>query len=221
MCCGSTALRSLLGRRDDAGRTRVARGALCRLPGVPGGVRRAGAHARVDGIAAPDRAGRRSGRADPGAREARQPRHGPHLGGRRPVGAGDRGGGAAPHRGHAGLAVAGARAGLADVRAARAGALAARARAGEPGARRVASAGGARASVVTVYAENTVNSVRRRSQVRQRLRTRVGSGVAVEEFVIVTTASVVVGAERLWVRTTNGLRAEAQLAGLDPVNNVA
>ena len=79
----------------------------------------------------------------------------------------------------------------------------------------------AHASVVTVYAENTVNSVRRRSQVRQRLRTRVGSGVAVEEFVIVTTASVVVGAERLWVRTTNGLRAEAQLAGLDPVNNVA
>src|SRR5437773_1744226 len=73
----------------------------------------------------------------------------------------------------------------------------------------------AHASVVTVYAENTVNSVRRRSQVRQRLRTRVGSGVAVEEFVIVTTASVVVGAERLWVRTTNGLRAEAQLAGLD------
>ena len=52
-------------------------------------------------------------------------------------------------------------------------------------------------------------------------RTRAGSGVAVEESVILTTASVVLGAERIFVRTSNGLQVEAQLAGVDLIFNVA
>ena len=33
---------------------------------------------------------------------------------------------------------------------------------------------------------------------------------------ILTTTSVVFGAERIWIRTTNGLEVEARLAGMDP-----
>ena len=53
------------------------------------------------------------------------------------------------------------------------------------------------------------------------MRTRVGSGVAVETNVIVTTASVVLGCDRVVVRTVNGIQVEARLIGLDPVFNVA
>ncbi|HEY2956390.1 MAG TPA: S1C family serine protease [Candidatus Eisenbacteria bacterium] len=80
----------------------------------------------------------------------------------------------------------------------------------------------ARASVVTVFAQRTVSSLGARDgKTRSRLHTRVGSGVAVEENVILTTASVVLGAERLQVRTANGLQVDASLVGLDPVFNLA
>jgi len=80
----------------------------------------------------------------------------------------------------------------------------------------------ARASVVTVFAQRTVSSHgARETQPKRRLHTRVGSGVAVEEGAILTTASVVLGAERLQVRTANGLQVDAVLAGLDPVFNLA
>jgi serine protease Do len=49
----------------------------------------------------------------------------------------------------------------------------------------------------------------------------VGSGVAVGQDVVLTTASVVLGAERLLVRTANGLQVEGELAGMDPIFNLA
>jgi serine protease Do len=80
----------------------------------------------------------------------------------------------------------------------------------------------ARASVVTVFAQRTA-TVRgaRDAQPKRRLHTRVGSGVAVEEDAILTTASVVLGAERVMVRTANGIQLDAVVAGIDPVFNVA
>ena len=47
---------------------------------------------------------------------------------------------------------------------------------------------------------------------QKRLYTRVGSGVAVGAQEILTTASVVLDAERVWVRTSNELQVEAQVA---------
>ena len=80
----------------------------------------------------------------------------------------------------------------------------------------------ARASVVTVFAQRT-NTTRgpRDDQPRRKLHTRVGSGVAVEENGILTTASVVLGAERVMVRTASGLQVDAVVAGMDPVFNIA
>lgn len=77
-------------------------------------------------------------------------------------------------------------------------------------------------AVVTILAQNT--ETRRASHGEKptsRIHTRVGSGVAVGDNEIVTTASVVIRAERVLVRTANGLQAEAQIAGVDPVFNVA
>ena len=77
-------------------------------------------------------------------------------------------------------------------------------------------------AVVTILAQNT--ETRRASHGEApttRIHTRVGSGVAVGDNEIVTTASVVIRAERVLVRTANGLQAEAQIAGVDPVFNVA
>ena len=77
-------------------------------------------------------------------------------------------------------------------------------------------------SVLTVSAQRT--ETRARSSTRRpvtSVHTRVGSGVAVEESVILTTASVVLGAERIFVLTSNGLQVEAQPAGMDLVFNVA
>jgi serine protease Do len=54
-----------------------------------------------------------------------------------------------------------------------------------------------------------------------RVRTRVGSGVAVEDQLIVTTASVVLHADRVLVSTANSLRADAEIVGVDPVFNLA
>jgi serine protease Do len=77
-------------------------------------------------------------------------------------------------------------------------------------------------SVVTVFAQRTeVSSGRRSSRAVSRIHTRVGSGVAVEGSAVITTASVVLGAERILVRTSNGLQVEARLAGVDVVFNVA
>jgi len=80
----------------------------------------------------------------------------------------------------------------------------------------------ARASVVTVFAQRTA-TVRgaRDAQPRRKLHTRVGSGVAVEEDAILTTASVVLGAERVLVRTANGTQLDAVVTGIDLVFNVA
>ena len=80
----------------------------------------------------------------------------------------------------------------------------------------------ARASVVTVFAQNTM-SVRgvRDAEPKRKLHTRVGSGVAVEEDMILTTASVVIGAERVVVRTLNGIQVDADLVGMDPIFNLA
>ena len=77
-------------------------------------------------------------------------------------------------------------------------------------------------AVVTILAQNT--ETRRASHgdaPSTRIHTRVGSGVAVGDNEIVTTASVVIRAERVIVRTANGLESEAQIAGVDPVFNVA
>lgn len=80
----------------------------------------------------------------------------------------------------------------------------------------------AQAAVVTILAQNTETRRKRRpGEPATRIHTRVGSGVAVEESGIVTTASVVIRAERVLVRTANGLQSEAQVVGVDPVFNVA
>ncbi len=78
----------------------------------------------------------------------------------------------------------------------------------------------ARPSVVTVFAQ-AVPARPSRGTDRERPHTRIGSGVAVAESWIVTTASVVQGATRVWIRTTNDLQVEARVAGVDPVFNVA
>jgi serine protease Do len=80
----------------------------------------------------------------------------------------------------------------------------------------------ARPAVVTVFAQSRVVSRGPvAGQPANRLHTRVGSGVAVGESDIVTTASVVLGAERVLIRTVNGIQVEARLVGIDPIFNVA
>lgn len=79
----------------------------------------------------------------------------------------------------------------------------------------------ARPSVVTVIAQRTVSERARGAAPSSRPHRRAGSGVAVEPSGILTTASVVLGAERILVRTDNGLQAEATIVGMDPVFNVA
>src|SRR6185295_853846 len=80
----------------------------------------------------------------------------------------------------------------------------------------------ARPSVVTVIAQrDVVRKTTAAAAGEKRLRTRVGSGVAVEENGILTTASVVMGAERVIVRTANGIQVEAEVVGLDPIFNLA
>ena len=74
-----------------------------------------------------------------------------------------------------------------------------------------------RASVLTVLAQSAVTGVRGPG----RVQTRVGTGVAIEDDGILTTASVVLGSERIAVRTANGIDATAQVVGIDPIYNVA
>jgi serine protease Do len=80
----------------------------------------------------------------------------------------------------------------------------------------------ARPSVVTVFAQRHVGAAGARpASTDRRTRTRVGSGFAVWEDAIVTTASVVLGADRLLVRASNGLQVDAELIGMDPIFNLA
>src|SRR5439155_8751 len=70
----------------------------------------------------------------------------------------------------------------------------------------------ARPSVVTVFAlrtEAVAKAAASAAPVPPRVRTRVGSGVAVDEHLVLTTASVGLEAERLLVSSANGLQVEA------------
>lgn len=81
---------------------------------------------------------------------------------------------------------------------------------------------GARSSVVSVFAQRVAPDARKAgSNTTPRILTRVGSGVAVTDDRILTTASVVLGAEKVLVRASNGIEAEAEIVGLDEVFNLA
>ncbi len=75
----------------------------------------------------------------------------------------------------------------------------------------------ARPCVVTVVAQRTIS----RAGQPRRTHNRVGSGVAVSANGVLTTASVVIGAEHVFVVTENHLQVEAILVGMDPVRNLA
>jgi len=75
----------------------------------------------------------------------------------------------------------------------------------------------ARPCVVTVVAQRTTG----KSAATRRTHSRVGSGVAISSDGILTTASVVLGAERLRIITHNHLQVEAHVVGMDPVRNLA
>jgi S1-C subfamily serine protease len=81
---------------------------------------------------------------------------------------------------------------------------------------------GARSSVVTIVSQRSVEDRGPRAKPgTRRTHTRVGSGVAVEPDEILTTASVVLGAERITVRASNGIQSPAWIVGVDEVFNVA
>lgn len=75
----------------------------------------------------------------------------------------------------------------------------------------------ARPCVVTVVAQRTSG----KTPATRRTHSRVGSGVAISADGVLTTASVVLGAERLMIVTDNHLQAEARVVGMDPVRNLA
>ena len=82
----------------------------------------------------------------------------------------------------------------------------------------------ARPSVVTVFAARTEDAPRSgtaASAGTPQVKTRAGSGVAIEPDLILTTASVVLQAERILIGTANGLDGEAVIVGVDPVFNLA
>ncbi len=77
-------------------------------------------------------------------------------------------------------------------------------------------------SIVTIVVQRTVEQ--RDNATGERVRRqhlRAGTGVAVEESGILTTASVVLGAEHIYIRTVNDIQVEARLAGMDPIFNLA
>jgi serine protease Do len=76
-----------------------------------------------------------------------------------------------------------------------------------------------RPSVVTVVARRTVTKGRGRTG--PRTAARVGTGVAVGENEILTTARVIQRSEQVTIRTANGLQSEAEIVGVDPVSNLA
>jgi serine protease Do len=77
----------------------------------------------------------------------------------------------------------------------------------------------ARPSVVTVVARLPEGRASSRSPASPRLR--AGSGVAIEESAILTTAGVVQGAQAVFVCTSNGIEVAAQVAGVDLILNIA
>jgi S1-C subfamily serine protease len=80
----------------------------------------------------------------------------------------------------------------------------------------------ARPSVVTVFAMRTeVSPKNAPASSAPRVRTRAGSGVAVESDLVLTTASVVLDAERTLISTAQGQQVEAEIVGVDPVFNLA
>jgi len=82
----------------------------------------------------------------------------------------------------------------------------------------------ARPSVVTVFAARTEEAPRVSGGApagAARVRTRAGSGVAIEPDLVLTTASVVLEAERLLVSNADGASVEATIVGMDPVFNLA
>lgn len=79
-----------------------------------------------------------------------------------------------------------------------------------------------RPSVVTVIARSNVLRRRNpRDKAQRRVYTRVGTGFAVGPQEVLTTASVVLDAEHVWLRTSNELQVEVHVAGVDPVSNLA
>ncbi len=91
---------------------------------------------------------------------------------------------------------------------------------GPPGLGQVADQAGR--SIVSIAAQRLETRARPGPGLpTTRLHTRVGSGFAVDESYVLTTASVALGAERIVVRTSNGLEADAYVQGLDVVYNVA
>ncbi len=77
-------------------------------------------------------------------------------------------------------------------------------------------------SIVTIVVQRTVEGRDPVSGERvRRQHLRAGTGVAVEESGILTTASVVLGAEHVYIRTINDLQVEARVAGMDPIFNLA
>jgi S1-C subfamily serine protease len=76
----------------------------------------------------------------------------------------------------------------------------------------------ARPCVVMVIAQFTAGG---RAGKPVRTHNRVGTGVAVSANGVLTTASVVLGAERVFVVTENQLQVVARVVGLDPVRNLA
>ena len=78
----------------------------------------------------------------------------------------------------------------------------------------------ARPSVVTVFAARAVPGATAASA-PSRVRTRAGSGVAVESNLVLTTASVILDADRILIGASDGQHAEAEVVGVDPVFNLA
>ena len=76
----------------------------------------------------------------------------------------------------------------------------------------------ARPCVLTVIAQRSTPA---RADSPLRTFNRVGSGVAVTTNGVLTTASVVLGAQHVYVVTDNHLQVEARIVGMDPVRNLA
>lgn len=80
----------------------------------------------------------------------------------------------------------------------------------------------ARPSMLTIIAQRYMPVARGSAPgTPRRMHSRVGSGVAVGKDLVLTTSSVLLGADRIVVLTDNKLQVEAEVAGIDPIFNVA
>ena len=80
----------------------------------------------------------------------------------------------------------------------------------------------ARPSMLTIIAQRYMPVPRGSAPgTPRRMHNRVGSGVAVGKDLVLTTSSVLLGADRIFVLTDNKLQVEAEVAGIDPIFNVA